>query len=569
MPNHPLSRQKSNYMQQDLRGTDLWNEVDKYVERLFEPSVDQVSGASDLAGSPNGKQIAFTGNIHGPDWRNTPAKTRICIVDVDTSELEVITSGPNNERLPKWAPDGKTIAFLSDRAEEGIFQLYLLKVGRLGEAEPIPFVSGMVVEDYHWSLDGSQILLQSAGLDADKGDGGGSGKVGQPKNDLPNWMPNVDSGDTSNAWRSLWVYDLEKKTMSRESSHGCNVWEAAWCGPKAIISIATDSPLEDAWYKSTLRIQNLSGGEERVLYEPKWQLGCPVASPSGKKIAVIEGAASDRGLVPGEIKIIDAETGTVGNINSKGTDVSQLIWRGENSLFYIGNRSLNTVAGEYPPYPFNPNWESPEACGGGLHPVATLLPNEGFAIVRESWTRPPEISVVEHGKLETILSFNHKGYKSLQSDLGTMTPFNWYATDDLEMQGFLHRPKGNDGKYGLIVNIHGGPIYANMNTSTGVNFTSLLNSKGYAVFRPNPRGSMGRGQKFAQAVVGDMGGADAQDILSGIRAVCKSDPRIDTNRIGIVGGSYGGFMASLLPTLDPCFKASVSIAAVTDWHSFQ
>jgi dipeptidyl aminopeptidase/acylaminoacyl peptidase len=99
--------------------------------------------------------------------------------------------------------------------------------------------------------------------------------------------------------------------------------------------------------------------------------------------------------------------------------------------------------------------------------------------------------------------------------------------------------------------------------------TSLLTSQGYAVFRPNPRGSAGRGQAFSSAVIGDMGGADAYDILSGITAICSSNPSLfDTSRLGVFGGSYGGFMASLLPTLSPMFAASVSMAAVTDWHSF-
>lgn len=564
---HPPSK-KLNYTQQDLRKTELWSEVDDYLKLLFDPTIDKVSGASDLAASPDGKRIAFTGSIHGADWRETSPRSQICLIDGETSALEIITSGTSSNRLPKWAPDGKTLAFLSDRDEKGPFQLFLLRVGGLGEAKPALKVSGMV-ENFHWSPDGSRILIQAAGRDADRDDGSGSGKVGQPKKDLPAWMPTVDSGDLSDAWRSLWIYDLTEMQLTRASGHKSNPWEAAWCGPNAIVSIASDSPLEDAWYNATLRITNLNDGSERVAYKPKRQLGCPVATPSGDKIAVIEAVASDRGLVAGNIKIIDPETNTVSKVPLRGAramDATQLTWRDEFNLFYIGLRGLQTVADQWPPYPFNPAWVTPEACGGGFAPSATLLPNEQFVVLVESWEKAPEIRIQGLGKSKTLLSFDHDGHKKLRSKLGQMEPVTWCGSDGLEIQGYLHHPK-KTGKAGLIVSVHGGPVFQHMNTALGM--TSLLNFKGYAVFRPNPRGSSGRGQKFAEAVLGDMGGEDAQDILLGIKAVCDSDPsKFDAKRIGVVGGSYGGYMASLLPTLSPIFKASVSMAAVTDWHSF-
>jgi dipeptidyl aminopeptidase/acylaminoacyl peptidase len=561
--------QKSNYTQQDLRQTELWAEIDDYFKNIFDPSVDKVSGASELAASPDGKKIAFTGSIHGADWRETSPRSKICLLDVETSALDVITSGVSSERLPKWSPDGKTLAFLSDRDEAGLFQLFLLSVGGLGEAKPATKVSGMV-ENFYWSPEGSRVLIQAAGRDADRDDGSGSGKVGQPKKDLPAWMPKVDSGDLSEAWRTLWIYSFVDTSLEPVTSRS-NPWEAAWLGPMAILSIASDSPLEDAWYNATLRITSLTDGSERVVYVPKRQLGCPVATPSGDKIAVIEAVASDRGLTAGDVRIIDPVTGAVQELPLRGgraMDATQLVWRDEFNLFAIGLRGLETVAQQWPPYPWLSTWVTPEAAGGGMSPSATLLPNDQFAVVVESWEKAPAIRIEGIGKSKTLLSFDHDGLKNLRSKLGSVEPFTWSGSDDLEIQAFLHRPK-KEGKAGLICSVHGGPTFQHMNTAAGVAMTALLNSKGYAVLRPNPRGSSGRGQKFAEAVLGDMGGEDAQDILLGIKAVCDSEPsKFDADRIGVIGGSYGGYMASLLPTLDPCFKASVSMAAVTDWHSF-
>jgi dipeptidyl aminopeptidase/acylaminoacyl peptidase len=95
---------------------------------------------------------------------------------------------------------------------------------------------------------------------------------------------------------------------------------------------------------------------------------------------------------------------------------------------------------------------------------------------------------------------------------------------------------------------------------------SLLVSRGYAVLYPNPRGSTGRGQAFAEMVYGDMGGNDTQDLLSGIDALIERGI-VDASRVGVMGGSYGGFMSSWLVTQTHRFAAAVAISPVTDWVS--
>jgi dipeptidyl aminopeptidase/acylaminoacyl peptidase len=202
-----------------------------------------------------------------------------------------------------------------------------------------------------------------------------------------------------------------------------------------------------------------------------------------------------------------------------------------------------------------------------------LLLGNDIAVVLESWTRAPEIAIISRSKglvvIKTILSFTHSGYDTLYENLGPMKSITWHAADGLEIQGFLHLPKNPKGKVPLIVSVHGGPVFANLNLSARLGQTTFLNLKGYAIFRPNPRGSSGRGQGFAEMVLGDMGGADTQDILSGISAICDTRANvIDADKIAVIGGSYGGFMASLLPTISPIFKAAVSMSAVTDWNSF-
>ena len=105
----------------------------------------------------------------------------------------------------RLAPDGSSLAFLSDRAKAEVFQLYLLADGQLGEARPAPAVPG-TVEYLAWSPDGTRILLGVAGLGAEMADAQGSGTVGSGESGLPSWYPEVEAGTPEDAWRGLWLY---------------------------------------------------------------------------------------------------------------------------------------------------------------------------------------------------------------------------------------------------------------------------------------------------------------------------------------------------------------------------
>src|SRR5262249_14620143 len=122
----------------------------------------------------------------------------------------------------------------------------------------------------------------------------------------------------------------------------------------------------------------------------------------------------------------------------------------------------------------------------------------------------------------------------------------------------------------VLMNIHGGPVWQWRPAWLGRGSAALLMllKRGYAIFYPNPRGSTGRGQEFARRVVGDMGGAEATDNLSGLDEVVKrglADPR----RLAVTGGSHGGFMTSWLVGQDTRFAAAISVCPVINWVSEQ
>lgn len=562
-------------MERDIRTTPLFLEVESHFRNVYAPAFGRVSGTSGPVASPDGRKIAFTGSKLDK-LEGTPS-TRVFVIDLETGELDEVTGGPNDDKLPRWSPDGSRLAFLSDRARKGEFQLYLLAVGRMGEALSTPAVDG-TVEAFAWSPEGRAILLQVAGRGADLAGVQGSGTTQADGGELPSWIPSVDRGVAENEWRTAYLYELETRAARRISRDGLNIWEAVWGGPRRLAAIVSDDPREDAWYSAPLALIDVESGQERVVHRSPWQLGLPAASPSGERLAVVEALCSDRAVVAGNVLLIDPcrvpihggpvpiEGGPeVTRIDTAGVDVTSLEWRDENCLLFAGLRGLHAVVGEYDAESGEVRelWETEGTCGSFV-PEASPL-DGSFVTVAHSYDRYPELAVVREGQARTVTRMCHEGAEYLTRIGGRQEAITWTAPDGIEIQGFLITPEG-DGPHPLIVNVHGGPVSAFQNRWLGSSTVPWLVSRGYAVLMPNPRGSWGRGQDFVRMVYGDMGGDDALDILAGIDALIERGIA-DPARLGVTGGSYGGFMSAWLITQTDRFAAAVVMSPVTDWYS--
>ena len=141
------------------------------------------------------------------------------------------------------------------------------------------------------------------------------------------------------------------------------------------------------------------------------------------------------------------------------------------------------------------------------------------------------------------------------------------STDGWDIDGFLVKPVGwqPGKKYPMVLSIHGGPA-----GQYGVDWYhefQVYAAKGWAVFFCNPRGSTGYGQKFERGIVNNWGGMDYQDIMAGVDAALKQNPWIDADRLGVTGGSYGGFMTNWIVGHTTRFKAAVTLRSVSNFIS--
>lgn len=549
-------------MEQDTRDTALYREAQALYQAFWQPGTGGICDAVSMHVASDGHAAVFAGTI--VDQLEGEPPTRICHVDLITGHTRVLTFGPNVDRLPKFSPNGCRIAFLSDRHRAGDFQLYLLDA-RSGAVRSTPAIAGWV-EYLHWSPDGMRILLGVAGHGADISGGQGAITSRELANTSPSWIPKVVTGDESHRWREAWVYDVEMDAVARVSGANQNIWEAVWCGNSDVAAVASPGPGEGLWYTARLFTIEVATGSTRELYSPKHQLGWPAASPSGKHMAIVEAICSDRRVVAGDLRLIDVASGAVQRVDTCGVDITATEWRSDTSLLLAGHRGFESVVGCYDVVTgaFRQTWSSREVSTGGFFIAVSGVNETGDCVlVGESFVHGPEIAVIRQGVYRSISSL-HLGHAEHAQVIESVEEVTWRAPDGLDIQGWLLRP-GFNGPHPLIMAVHGGPVglwHPLWLGRRAAHFLMLL-KRGYALFFPNPRGSAGRGQEFIQPVLGEMGGADTYDYLSGLDHLI-SQGIADPKRLGVIGVSYGGFMTAWLITQDARFAAAVSVAPITN-----
>ena len=557
-------------MQNDLRDTELFKRLQQTDADWLQLGARPPPDLYDIALSPDGATIAGSGVFAEALEGSLPQ--RICLVDVESGKLEVASAGPNIDMAPKWSPDGRSLAYLSDRDEAGVMQLCLLDLAARRETRVS--IEKLWMEYAHWSPDGTRILIGAAerGVDLSGFQGGYTFQTIDPA--LPDWSPQVDIGVDDRQWRSLWIYEVPAGTLRRLTGKGFNPWEACWAGTEAIACIASDNPHENDWYNASVRLIDLASGKSRIVYRPKDQIGWLSASPSGQSLALVASFSSDRQSTTGDLTLVSVKDGAARRVDTQGVDTTFTAWQSETEVLVAGIRSLDSVLAlcDAATARTRDLWSGTETTLGGERYFPFVSPGAApgdCAVTLEGFFTPQSLAVFRGGKMTTVRRMGPEGPSSDLDALGRAEPYRWKANDGWEIHGWLLRPAAGKGPRAVIVDVHGGPVWSWRPSSVGRNSLDVtLLTAGYAIFQPNPRGSTGRGQDFARAVAGDMGGGDAQDILSGLDRLV-ADGIVDPKRIGVTGVSYGGIMSAWIITQDTRFAAAVVVSPVTDYVSEQ
>jgi dipeptidyl aminopeptidase/acylaminoacyl peptidase len=551
-------------MHGDFRTTDYYKEAESLASLFRRPGTGQISDARDVHASRDGKRAVFAGAMVGRLEGLPP--TRICEIDLLSGKTRILTFGPNVDHFPRFSPDDKEVAFLSDRLTADSFQLYFLDTVT-GAARSTSHIEGSV-EYLVWSPDGKSVLLGVAGIGADAaGAQGARAGVGERLEDSE-WMPRVSPEDERTRWRTLWVYDCIDRSIRRVGPPQYNVWEASWCGNDSIAMIVSNGPNEGLWYSASLVVARLADAATQYQFSHSEQMGLPAGSPSGRHLAVVLAPCSDRWIVAGEVHLIDLISGEMCAVATPDVDISHLEWRSATRLLLAGQRKAESVIIVYDVVAesLEEVWSSRDISTGGRYFSVAGLNNSGDCVmVGEGFTRAPEIGAIRQGNYATVRSFDLGYQEAVKGALREVASVEWKSADDLTVQGWLLLPFGAP-PYPVVMDLHGGPVWLWRSRwlCRGPVYSLMLLRRGFAIFLPNPRGSVGQGVQFIRAVLGDVGGADAQDCLAGLEHIVSAGIG-DPKRIGITGVSYGGYLTAWLITQDRRFAAAVPVSAITNF----
>ena len=350
------------------------------------------------------------------------------------------------------------------------------------------------------------------------------------------------------------------------SPEGRYIYEYDWTPDSRGFVATTAIGNGDAnWWVATLDAVDATTGAVRQIAKPATQINFPRVSPDGKSVAYIGGLMSDFGSVGGDIHTVAIGGGTPSDrMPGYKATVTSFDWVSSGIRATTLSGADTSIIGFDPAKGGDVLWSRPATFSAGDGRAVYSADGRTAAMVVQDYEHAPAIYA---GPVAAPRQITHDN-DALQPVVSARS-ITW-RNDNYTVQGWLLAPHNADPavKAPMIVNVHGGPAAANVpGYVTPDSFNAELLNAGYYVFLPNPRGSYGQGEAFTMANRRDFGGGDLRDILAGIDAVEKVAP-IDDKRLGLMGGSYGGFMAMWANTQTDRFKGIVAGAGLSNWVSY-
>jgi dipeptidyl aminopeptidase/acylaminoacyl peptidase len=531
-------------------------------------ALKSVHSLVEVALSPDGSTVVYGDTVSGKRGDAEVDASALWIVNArDGSGARRLTACPGkicDEHAAAWSPDGKQIAFVtndkSDQPQIAIATLLDLHVAIITRGHG-------PLDTPRWSPDGRRIAFLYS-VDAPKTPG--------PLNPMTR-----DAGVLSETFyeQRLAVVGVGGGDISLLSPADINVYEYDWSpdGRRFAITAAHGSG-DDNWWIAELDVCDARSGAITTLLKPSMQMASPRFSGDGTRIAFIGGIMSDESVTGGDIYVIPASGGAPEDVTpGLAASVHTITWNGSPreivaTEFAAGEEVLARV--DVVKRTPRELWRAQEMIWANTlldftpGDTGISLSRNGAlaAVIRQSYNAPPEVETGAPGHWHAITHAN----AAIGPITGKARNVHW-KSDGFDVQGMLIEPPNVESgkRYGLIVEVHGGPAYAHypIFPSGPDRFDALEANQGYFVFRPNPRGSYGQGETFTHANVKDFGYGDMRDVLAGVDAVLKEAP-IDSERIGIVGWSYGGYMTMWALTQTQRFKAAVAGAGLSNWQSY-
>lgn len=528
-----------------------------------------VTFVSDPDLSSDGAKVAFAASTS--DRTSGESRSRVFVADLPNGKPRACTSGPN-DHLPKWSPDGRSLAFLR-RDDCGKNQLWVTE-SDLAEASRLTDQPGGI-SSFAWSPDGAKIAFQATVEPAIDGD---------ERSDRPIVINRLrykadGTGLKNDAWQHLFVLDLTSLALQRISEGDYDHYGIAWSPDGQKLAFVSGRHADrDVAARSEAYVVPVTGGDPVRWSGDLFAVGSVAWSPDGERLAAIAtpsvaagGGCSVR--CQGWIYVLtpDAAPRRISDDSvypvtdgPYDTSVGALQWTRQDEILFQGDAKGQSYLC------------AASAAGGPLR----KLTNGNVQIA--GWSADAEakmaatISVPTTSVGDVVLIDLHNGSES------RLTSFNdsWFVKHPvaklekftLERDGFtvearLWFPPDFDPakRYPLVLDVHGGPHSSFYDTFYALH--QVPAAAGYLVLGVNPRGTSTYGRDFVTAVHGDWADGPYADVMAGLELVAKR-PYVDPDRIVMHGSSYGGYMGGWIAGHTDRFKAIVIGAPVTNLPSF-
>jgi len=527
-----------------------------------------IESINDAHLSPDGKQVVYA--ITTVDRQKNRRDTAIWVVAVSgiVAPRRLSAEGVSSSS-PRWSPDGTRIAFLSARGAAASAddpphpQIWILTLAG-GEAQALTHLkNGAGV--FQWSPDGNRLVVLSRTGPSD------NVAASARKSDVRHYTDILykfnDTGWYDDKRSHLFIVDAANgNTRQLTSGDNWNDTDPQWSPDSTRIAFVSDRSGKENQENSKKDVWAIPavGGALTKISDHAFDDSMPRWSPDGKQI-VFAGQTERRQfpklyIAPaagGKSTLVADDLDLIPTALQWGPGARELRfesgYRGTTQIFRVdmdARKVAQVTTGERGIHGFDINPKAAEM---------TYLAND--------FRRPDDLCLSGlDGKGERQLThLNAALWLELAPAQVERMPYK--STDGWDIDGFLVKPVGWQvgKKYPMILSVHGGPA-----GQYGVDWYhefQVYAAKGWAVFFCNPRGSTGYGQKFERGIVNNWGGMDYQDVMAGVDAVLKQNPWIDADRLGVTGGSYGGFMTNWILGHTTRFKAAVTLRSVSNFIS--
>ncbi|MCZ7650056.1 MAG: S9 family peptidase [Thermoanaerobaculia bacterium] len=518
--------------------------------------VARLRSVREVAIAPDGELVAFVLAVPRRPWEEDdgPAWAELRVVDRAGRERSFVT-GEVNVRALAWSSDGSEIAFLAKRQGDEAACLYA--IARDGGEARRRLCHETAIEEYALAADGRHVAFvahEKRGKEAEeRREKGFDAEVFEES-----WLP-----------ARLFVAELDPapgaQAAPRRLELPGSASELSWAGERLLVALAPTPSVDDGYMARRLHLVAPEDGKVLGRVEHEGKLGSARLAPDGSRLAFV-GAADRKDPSTARFALAGDTGGLPRDLLPAGfpAHVQRFVWAGPERLLAVVDRGVET---ELVAFAAGGGSEPLLAGGGPVWSGLDRAADGSVALVGESPGHPPEVFFWDPASEQAPRRLTDSNPWLAERRLAPQRVVRFAARDGLELEGLLIEPLGGAaGRVPLVVVVHGGPEahFADGWLTRYANPGQVLAARGIAVFYPNYRGSTGRGLAFSKVSQGDPAGAEFDDLVDAVDHLVAAG-LADPARVGITGGSYGGYATAWAATRQSeRFAAGVMFVGISE-----